>query len=74
VGAALGVGSAFLEESAMDGGVLTLLLVRRISREIKHKRVTSVEVNRFTGKLVKGPALSRSPAMDGRVRRRGICT
>ena len=45
VGAALGAGSAFLEESAMDGGVLTLLFVRGISREINRKRVTSVEVN-----------------------------
>ncbi len=41
------------EESAMDGGVLTLLFVRRISREINRKRVTSVEVNRVSGKFVK---------------------
>ena len=45
VGAALTRRLRIFEESAMDGGVLTLLLVRGISREIKHKRVTSVEVN-----------------------------
>ena len=53
VGAALERRLRILEESAMDGGMLTLLFVRGISREINRKRVTSVEVNRISGKFVK---------------------
>ncbi len=66
VGAALTRRLRIFEESATDGGVLTLLFVRGISREINRKRVTSVEVNSIFGKCLGTIALSKAPAMDGR--------
>ena len=61
-----------VEESAMDGGFLTLLLVRRISRDINRKRVTSVKVN--SNQTSFGNRSFEESSDGGWDFRRGICT